>query len=419
MLDHRNKQGFTTTFKKYSFFSVSSAKTTLMYGPGITSGTAAGVKNTFIVESRDDSGTRRTTSGDEFTVIVEHESGSQSEAEITYLDNGRYTVTFDLQAEGKYNISVVFEGTFGGTPGHIRGSPCQVTFGSLPAGQTVDTFNVIHAPLVEKSVQKEIGELIAFAKKTHTSLTTKVPANDQQALLSVMERMHLLETRQAELELVADRLSAHLAYIVEIGKGSSQTPRNQASIEEWRVQWAACKKRAPDCRVEIGPLITQASARTGVDISTYEDELKDAKRDIKQMQLWNFDNLFAPSVRMIDDMVGEQGLRQTKYQKLLHTATMLEMASKLEDSCMHHLHDIDDMLKFARASWNITTACLEYFETCHAALWAEIDADVMEEKAKGLLKKVRGQNKTIKWCDLPLLTAANRRSFRIRAVQSP
>ena len=411
MLDHRNKQGFTTTFKKYSFFSVSSAKTTLMYGPGITSGTAAGVKNTFIVESRDDSGTRRTTSGDEFTVIVEHESGSQSEAEITYLDNGRYTVTFDLQAEGKYNISVVFEGTFGGTPGHIRGSPCQVTFGSLPAGQTVDTFNVIHAPLVEKSVQKEIGELIAFAKKTHTSLTTKVPANDQQALLSVMERMHLLETRQAELELVADRLSAHLAYIVEIGKGSSQTPRNQASIEEWRVQWAACKKRAPDCRVEIGPLITQASARTGVDISTYEDELKDAKRDIKQMQLWNFDNLFAPSVRMIDDMVGEQGLRQTKYQKLLHTATMLEMASKLEDSCMHHLHDIDDMLKFARASWNITTACLEYFETCHAALWAEIDADVMEEKAKGLLKKVRGQNKTIKWCDLYKVTEQKVKDF--------
>ena len=123
------QSGFTTTFRKYSFFSVTNAKQTLMYGPGLTNGTSAGCLTTFIIESRDDDGNIRKTSGDEYTIIIEHEDGGQVNADLAYLDQGRYTVSFDVPNEGgKYSISTVFEGTFGGAAGHIRGSPHKVNF---------------------------------------------------------------------------------------------------------------------------------------------------------------------------------------------------------------------------------------------------------------------------------------------------
>ena len=175
---------------------------------------------------------------------------------ILSVDKGRYTVAFDVPTEGgKYTISTVFEGTFGGEAGHIRGSPHTVNYAALPSsGKDAGlAMNAIDSKVMENAVQSDIGNLIAFAKKTLQALTSKVPANDQQALLNVMEKMHQLESRKEEMELRADRLTAQLLYLIEIGKASSTVPRSQSSIEEWRNMWAACSKRAPDCRVDISP----------------------------------------------------------------------------------------------------------------------------------------------------------------------
>ena len=68
--------------------------------------------------------------------------------------------------------------------------------------------NAMNSKVMENAVQSDIGNLIAFAKKTLQALTTKVPANDQQALLNVMEKMHDLETRKEEMELRADRFNS-------------------------------------------------------------------------------------------------------------------------------------------------------------------------------------------------------------------
>ena len=406
--------GFTTTFRKYSFFSVTSASNTLMYGPGITSSTSAGCQTTYIIESRDASGERRVTGGDEYTIIVEHDNGGSVNADVTYTDAGRYTVSFDVPNEGgKYQISTVFEGTFGGEPGHIRGSPHTVSYVPLPgAGKEAGlAMNAIDSKVMENAVQSSIGNLIAFAKKTLQALTSKVPANDQGALLNVMEKMHQLENRKKEMELTADRLTAQLIYLTEIGKASSTAPRSQSSIEEWRGMWADCIKRAPDCRIEIGPLIQQESARTAVDISGFAEELTSTKQQIKQMRLWSFDTGYQPSLRMIEDAVGEQEVRKTKYERLLHTSNMLDMGPKCEEAIADKLVELDDMLKFAKAGWDITNSCIEYFEKCHSELWNEMDADVMEEKAKILLKKVRGQNRSIKWCNVFTVTEQNVKDF--------
>ena len=385
-----------------------------MYGPGVTNNTSAGCQNSFIIESRDDSGSRRLTGGDEYTIIIEHESGGSVDAEVTYVDAGRYSVSFDVPNEGgKYTVSTVFEGTFGGEAGHIRGSPQIVNYSALPgAGKDAGlAMNQIDSKVMENSVQSSIGNLIAFAKKTLQALTSKVPANDQGALLNVMEKMHQLESRKKEMELTADRLTSQLIYLIEIEKASTTVPRSQSSIEEWRSMWSDCIKRAPDCRVDIGPLIMQESARTSVDIQTFAEELSAIKQQIKQMRLWSFDTGYQPSLRMIEDAVGEQDLRKTKYERLLHTSNMLDMGPKCEEAISEKLIELDDMLKFAKTGWDITNGCTEYFEKCHAELWNEMDADVMEEKAKILLKKVRGQNRSIKWCNVFTVTEQKVKDF--------
>lgn len=61
---------YTTTFCRYTFFSVTHADSTLVYGPGVLAGGLAGHRVEFIIEARDVKGFRRVTGGDEFTVTV-------------------------------------------------------------------------------------------------------------------------------------------------------------------------------------------------------------------------------------------------------------------------------------------------------------------------------------------------------------
>ena len=80
-----------------------------MYGPGLTNGTSAGCPTTFIVESRDETGKQRETSGDEFTIIIEHESGGQVNADVKYLGKNKRSSnhnTFDPTVKDLYPLLV-------------------------------------------------------------------------------------------------------------------------------------------------------------------------------------------------------------------------------------------------------------------------------------------------------------------------
>ena len=179
---------FTTTFQKYKFFSVTDATQTVMYGPGITNGSYSGIENSFYIQARDGDGVDRISSGDEFSIIVEKESGGQVPADLEYEDAGRYRVTFTADTAGAYKVSVIFEGTFDGVAGHVDGSPCSVTFAEPATGAAAE--NSLAGPVVRNATQLAIGNLVSFAKSTLDILKEKPPENNVEKLLTVMETVH-------------------------------------------------------------------------------------------------------------------------------------------------------------------------------------------------------------------------------------
>ena len=61
---------FTTTYQRFSFFSVTSASASIMFGPGLLSGCTINEETTFVIQARDADNLNRTTGGDEFQVVV-------------------------------------------------------------------------------------------------------------------------------------------------------------------------------------------------------------------------------------------------------------------------------------------------------------------------------------------------------------
>lgn len=91
---------FTTTFQRFTFFSVTDASRSIMYGPGLLSGCATMEDVSFVIQARDGRNTNRTTGGDEYVVAV-YVIGAGDDGEnlrltgvrVQDLKDGRYLVT--------------------------------------------------------------------------------------------------------------------------------------------------------------------------------------------------------------------------------------------------------------------------------------------------------------------------------------
>jgi dynein heavy chain, axonemal len=64
------EDSFTTTFARFTYFPVTAARFTLMYGPGLLQGGAANEEAMFYIQARTQDNANRTTGGDEFKVSI-------------------------------------------------------------------------------------------------------------------------------------------------------------------------------------------------------------------------------------------------------------------------------------------------------------------------------------------------------------
>ena len=153
--------------------------------------------------------------------------------------------------------------------------------------------------------------------------------------------------------------------------------------------WTICKKQIPSTRKAIAPLIKRESARTVVDVQTFIEKCEASIKAVKQMRFWTFATGYQQSLALIDETSEAQEPLRQQYKKLLHVTKMFEVADTMAPA-EALLNKHKDTLQYVRVTWDVTKECLTYFDSCHDALWATIDANVMEEKAKLLLKKIRG-----------------------------
>jgi dynein heavy chain len=168
---------FTTTYQRFSYFSVTNASSCIMFGPGILNECVIKEEVTFVIQARDADNCNRTTGGDEFVVIV---SAIEDESEnsltripgvrIKDCEDGQYVVTYTVKAPGKYKIDVDFMGTFGGIAGPLRGSGSIIEFS--PKGPREN--NRMSGELMLRSLKDDINHLERYTRDTSSAIYVRL-----------------------------------------------------------------------------------------------------------------------------------------------------------------------------------------------------------------------------------------------------
>jgi dynein heavy chain len=215
---------FTTTFQRFSYFSVTNAATCIMYGPGLLSGCAVGEEVSFVVQARDDYGNNRTTGGDEFAVsITMRDDGEDSEPIrvagilVEDLQSGKYLVTYLAKYEGRYTVHVDFMGTFGGKAGPLRGSGLEIQFSKTAPREN----NLMSGDLVVRALKADIQHLQSFTEEMSRNVLVRVrddswSSEEQiQVLMRIKESLMIIEAKADATTLLVDRSECILNYLVE------------------------------------------------------------------------------------------------------------------------------------------------------------------------------------------------------------
>ena len=236
---------FTLSWQAFSFFPITHAKWSIMWGPGLLEGVATNEETTFIIQARDAKNRDRTTGGDEFEVRVrqkliddegEIEYRTVRNVEIDDAENGTYAVTYTGQDAGDYLIECEFLGTFGGEKGHVRGSPCTALLDEMAPRAN----NAINGKLLATRLRDDIDFLLDFTKRTLdiiTAQTTSVdwpPERQVNAIAAIKGGIDLIGEREAEVALSLDRVDATLTYLKGMGKNvNAQMAQLGSAREKW------------------------------------------------------------------------------------------------------------------------------------------------------------------------------------------
>jgi dynein heavy chain, axonemal len=388
-----NGDSYTTTYQKYNFFAVTDAEKCICFGPGIISGGAPQVETVFVIQAVDATGAFRETGGDEFDIVVRSSTTAATvPVEVTDQEDGKYLVTFTLpDADSEYEISVVFKGTFGGKAGHLRGSPFVVQADN-DAGRDK---NSMTGPLVMDSIRKEVAELAKFARQTENGLKAKVPEDNLNALLKMKEHIHNATARKGEIDLSFDRSRAVIVYLQ--GEGASMG-RMLDSLQNARNAWQGLQKQVPVTRAAIAPQVKVQAAKTKVDIGEYEQNIAAYQEAFRALEFWQYSAGPEGARRLIDECEDLHKKKQEETDAKQHLANMFECSILMEGS-QAMMSKIRQQIEWARDMWDAFDVYLTYQEECSSTLWAEADADAMEEETRSLMKAIKGVKKDIKWCD--------------------
>jgi dynein heavy chain len=185
-------RSLTNSTFNFGYFAVTSCETSLVFGPSIISGCVAKYDSTMVIQAKDAFGLDRVCGMDIFSisanlVITKKDKELLEPVEdmsynIVDKEDGTYTVANVYPAGGVYEVSVVFNGTFSGKAGHLRGSPFRVK-----VEDTGDRMNnELNGPMVMTMIRNQTKEVKDYSTNSLKNLKKSIPKEELDSLIKVI-----------------------------------------------------------------------------------------------------------------------------------------------------------------------------------------------------------------------------------------
>lgn len=404
----------TNASVNFSYFSVTDCFQSLAFGPGLLEGNAAAVPTSFVIQAKDKTGADRVCGMDEFCVtIVEldvvkpleevedegpdaDENEERVDAFVCDNGDGTYTVEYTLPKAGRYEVSIEFMGTFMGVAGAIRGSP----FITTAVDDVDESVNVFDGPILMSSITTATKKLKDFSNSSLKALKKQANKEEVKSVTQILDHLRVVAEKTDENEISIDTNMAALSYLKKKGGAVDKLITNLSNASEL---WADAKKQAPITATQIIPMKRVWTDRTERMIEQYEKVLEKKKDTFKQSLFWKYqdgdkDLGHEAANKLLKDSAKVLKNETTVKNENANQASIFGLESMMkgpESIIAEMLQDIDKMTEL----WAVAEGLVDYIISSKGQLWSAVDAEALEDGAKGQMKKVKALHKCVRWCD--------------------
>jgi dynein heavy chain len=395
---------FTTTSQKYTFFSITNAANSIMFGPGLISGCAPNEDVTFLIQARDNDNLLRTTGGDEYLVQIVLLGGGEDGDDLRItginiedLEDGRYVVTYVAKFPGEYKIDVTYMGTFGGEVGPVRGSGVTIKFDEFAPRDN----NNPTGPLVQQTLKDDVAKVVDFCEEVGERIFVKIKddgwtAEDQiRVLMSVKEMLLTVEARSTEISFTVDLCSCVLTYLQE---QAVELEGISTALTSGKTAWAKILRDAPNILSRVSPMMRQHSSKIRADIAAYESHVEEYKTEVLGGDFWTYATGTLIAMGSLSDADARHLEELDTLSKMSHVANVFECQEEIKKS-LELMDEQGACLKNFRALWEQKARVDKVVSLSKEIMWAELEPDSFEEGAKALVQGVRKLPKVIKTSD--------------------
>lgn len=348
----------------------------------------------FIIEARDANGKQRTTGGDVFEVQIRSPTQAIVEVDIDDLDDGRYKVFYPTAERGDYTIYVTFNGTFGGAEGELRGFPITAAFHP----DADPTCNVMNGALIKEQLRDDIKQLRDFTQSTLDGLRQRVADGSLDELLAVKEHLLNVQEQDPQVKLTADRLRAMIEWL-RTKEGVNIHASVEHKLRDAEETWTKVHRQVPVTKGAIAPMVRTQAALIRSEIMQYEKRIVEYSDSLISRQFWQYHIGPAKAQDDIKDAAQLHKAENDKCKRYAHLSSVFEYPEVMEKT-LTLMSGVSDQLRWVEELWTIVVAVDEFIEDSALCLWQELDADSLEDTAKGYLRDTNNKLHTsIRWCE--------------------
>lgn len=442
---------FTNNVLPFNFFSVTDAKQTVAFGPGVMSGIGAAIETIIVIQAKDEASKNRVCGRDEFKVrireLVEdnHEpvnsvatkhhlplakdtnaisivAATKLKAramrikrrvaehivshKIQDCGDGTYLVKYTPNQPGYYQVDIEFIGTVNGKEGPIRGSP----FALHVTSSNDKSANSLNGTVVHDNIQTFIAGLKEFASSTTTGLGKSVAADDLRSLIAVKEHLRTLSQRKENMENGIAANKSALLYLKSHSLSIPSSGKLMNDLDTASLLWDATKALAPETVERISEVDQIWRDKIRFKVEAYEAELEGKHELFHKLPFWSYYCKSGGS-DAIGKKLGEEAAKATIAQA--ETNLEREKSTLEENAHLSGIFELDGLIDFSRKHindmkldlaemtklWEVSGKLEAFIDESKELVWRDVDLESLEDKAKAQLKEVNGLHKCTRECD--------------------